>query len=91
MPFKPCEAQSSGLLQEVLFSSVDIAALGHPEADVHSGAHRLVGHDTVCAGLGVQGIVDELGFLVGDGLLAVDFVREIGQKILEDLAGDVDT
>lgn len=91
MSLEAGEAQSSGLLQEVLFSSIDVAALGHPEANVHSGTHRLVGHDAVCVGVGVQSVVDELGLLLGELLLAADIVWEVGESPLQDLAGDVDT
>lgn len=85
------EAQRCGLLQEVGFSNVDIVTLCDSEADIHPGAGRLVGHYAVHARVSVQSVVDELCLLGGDGFLAAGFIGISGQKLLEDLAGDVDT
>jgi hypothetical protein len=41
--------------------------------------------------VGFQSVVDELGLLLGELLLAADIVWEVGESPLQDLAGDVDT
>jgi hypothetical protein len=89
MALESSEAQGCGLLQEIRFSGVDITSLGYSEADIHPRADRLVRHDSVYAGMGVQGVIDEFCLLVGECLLAAGLVRESGQKLLEDLTGDV--
>ena len=65
--------------------------LDNAEANVHLGTGRLVRNNLVSLGVSFQGRVDELGLLLGNGLLAINTVGVSGEELLEDLAGDVDT
>lgn len=91
MSLQTSQTYGSGLLQEGLLRGISIPALIHAEADVHPGADSLVRDNLVHFGVRFQGAIDELGFLVGDFLLAGGFVGVGLEKFLEDLAGNEDT
>lgn len=91
MALEARQPKGRGLLQECLLCLVEVATLGHAEANVHLRSDRLVGNYAVDVGARLQGAVDELGLLVGDRLLPVDLVGEGPEEPLQDLASDVDT
>ena len=85
------EAELASGREELLLRRLNITILAHAEANVHAGAHILLGNNLVDVGVGVKGVVDELGLLGRDLLLAGDTVGVGLEELLENLASNVDT
>jgi hypothetical protein len=69
----------------------DCAYLDNSEADIHPRAYGLVRNDPVDLGIRLKGFVNLASFPFRNNLLSVDLVREVIEKLFQDLARNVYT